>query len=76
MYPHLGKCTKICPHAHVFQVEEMKMLINEMASVMETESRRASLPGCFSCPMKSSLSQAKKLLIRLMYVVLSRVLTS
>ena len=28
---------KICPHAHVFLVEEMKTLINEMASEMETE---------------------------------------
>ena len=31
-------------------------LINEMASGMETESRRASLPDCFSCPMKFSLT--------------------
>ena len=28
---------KICPRAHVFLVEEMKTLINEMASEMETE---------------------------------------
>ena len=65
MHPHLGNA-KICPHAHVFQVEEMKTLINEMASEMETEKvKRASLPDCSSCPMKSSLSQAKRLLIRL-----------
>ena len=47
MYPHLGNA-KFCPHAHVFQVEEMKTLINEMASVMETKSQEELL-----CPVVS-----------------------